>query len=403
MKKILVINDFPVFPPVHGGKIRILNIYRNISSECEVTYLCLGDVKETTLRSISDNFSEISVPKTFLYRQIVLFAGLIMKCPVDDLVALLLAPFNPWLRNMIRKKIRESDIVICCHPYMYPAVSPWIGGRFLVYEALNDEYGLKSTTLPEGFLKKIMLHRLDVVSCDLLRNCDLCFVVSEEDKKAFIERYPADPQKLVIAPNGVDTEYYSELYKKRSHMQGDPSLHPLVIFLGSAHPPNIVAARKVIHSIAPKLPDVNFFIAGSVCDPIINDPRGSNVTLGFYISDEEKEKLFLRANVAINPMTTGSGSNIKIFDYLASGIPVVTTKFGARGISMTNRVHAIVCDIDEFPGAITTLIDNKALSEVLSHNGRVLVEQSYDWKRIALSMVAEIRKKTEAGHSQEAS
>jgi len=72
MEKILVVNDFPIFPIVHGGKVRIFNIYKNISSKFQVTYLCLGDNQKIQDKRISDNFHEISVPKTVFYKIIIL-------------------------------------------------------------------------------------------------------------------------------------------------------------------------------------------------------------------------------------------------------------------------------------------------------------------------------------------
>ena len=71
MKKILVVNDFPIFPIVHGGKVRIFNIYKNISSKFSVTYVCLGETQKIEVKKISENFQEISVPKTYFYKIII--------------------------------------------------------------------------------------------------------------------------------------------------------------------------------------------------------------------------------------------------------------------------------------------------------------------------------------------
>ena len=36
--------------------------------------------------------------------------------------------------------------------------------------------------------------------------------------------------------------------------------------------------------------------------------------------------------MAINPMFGGSGTNIKMFDFMAAGLPTISTEIGARGI-----------------------------------------------------------------------
>jgi glycosyltransferase involved in cell wall biosynthesis len=390
MKKILVVNDFPIFPVVHGGKVRIFNIYKNISSKFHVTYLCLGDNQKIQDNRISENFHEIVVPKTIFYKIIILVANILTRTSVDDFVALFFAYSNSELKKIIRKEIGNSDIVIFCHPYMYPAVSPYIQKQIVIYEALNVEYSLKKSILPNGLLKKIMLPRLKKIGQNLLHRCDLCFTMSESDKQIFSRLYSVDNTKIRIAPNGVDLDFYSDVYLARSSISDPVIPVPLILFLGSGHPPNVEAALQIIRNIAPKLPCAYFLIAGSVCWMIRNEKREKNVGLAYFISDDEKRELFRVANVALNPMMSGSGTNLKMLDYMAAGLPVISTAVGARGIDIRNRVHAIICDLDAFADEISHLIEHADVSEALSCNGRQLVKDHYDWKNIANSMICEI-------------
>ena len=43
----------------------------------------------------------------------------------------------------------------------------------------------------------------------------------------------------------------------------------------------------------------------------------------------------------INPMISGSGTNIKMFDFMAAGLPIITTDIGARGIEELLRESKI--------------------------------------------------------------
>jgi glycosyltransferase involved in cell wall biosynthesis len=385
MKKILVVNDFPIFPIVHGGKVRIFNVYKNISSRFSVTYVCLGDTQNIVVNKISENFQEISVPKTFFYKRIVQVARKLTGCSVDDFVALFLGPYNIQLKKLIERQIQESDIVILCHPYMYPSVKSYLQKQIVIYEALNVEYRLKGTILPDTLLKRIMLQKLKKTGLNLLQRCDLCFAISEEDKLIFTQIYGVDPSKICIAPNGVDENFYADCYRGRSKKERIIPV-PLIIFMGSGHPPNVEAARQIIQNIAPKLLNAYFLIAGSVCWEIEHEHRGKNVGLAYFITDEDKKELFRVADIAINPMISGSGSNLKMLDYMAAGLPVVSTVVGARGLSLENYCHAIVCNIDAFPAEISHIIDKIELADTLSHNGRELVAMHYDWKKIADSM-----------------
>jgi glycosyltransferase involved in cell wall biosynthesis len=386
MNKILVVNDFPIFPIVHGGKVRIFNIYKNISTKFQVTYICLGDTHKIEDTQISENFRQITVPKSYLYTKVLKLVKVLMGCSVDDFVALFFASYNLQLTKKIKQQLQECDIVILSHPYLYPAVKPYIQKQIVIYEAHNVEFRLKESILPETFLKKIVLCRLKHTGQDLLRRCDICFATSDEDKQVLSQIYGVELSKINIAPNGVDEGFYATAAIERTNKREKIIPNPLIIFLGSAHPPNVDAARQIIHTIAPRLPDAYFLIAGSVCWPIQKDQLGKNVGLAYFISDEEKRELFRVADIAINPMMSGSGVNLKMLDYMAAGLPVVSTAIGARGIDLDNGRDAIVCDIDAFPEHISHVLETIELSDTLSVNGRILVKKKYDWKMIADSM-----------------
>ncbi len=55
--------------------------------------------------------------------------------------------------------------------------------------------------------------------------------------------------------------------------------------------------------------------------------------------------------MAVNPVTTGSGSNLKLAAYLASGLPVVTTAVGLRGFEGHSE-GVVVVERDGFVAAI---------------------------------------------------
>ena len=174
----------------------------------------------------------------------------------------------------------------------------------------------------------------------------------------------------------MDLDFYSDVYLARSSISDPVIPVPLILFLGSGHPPNVEAALQIIRNIAPKLPDAYFLIAGSVCWMIRNEKREKNVGLAYFISDDEKRELFRVANVALNPMMSGSGTNLKMLDYMAAGLPVISTAVGARGIDIQNRVHAIICDLDAFADEISHLIEHADVSEALSCNGRAIGKRS---------------------------
>jgi glycosyltransferase involved in cell wall biosynthesis len=102
--------------------------------------------------------------------------------------------------------------------------------------------------------------------------------------------------------------------------------------------------------------------------------------------------LFLQAaDVALNPMMHGSGTNIKMLDTMAAALPILTTATGARGLEGRSGEHWIEAERDDFPHALRELVGNPALATNLAGNARRLAENVYDWPIIAARYAQTLR------------
>ena len=86
------------------------------------------------------------------------------------------------------------------------------------------------------------------------------------------------------------------------------------------------------------------------------------------------------ADIAINPMLNGSGTNLKMLDYMANGIPVISTKVGARGLDIPDG-HIAVCDIEEFEEYILNIE-----KYVNIEKSRKYIEENFSWKIISKNL-----------------
>ncbi|MDD5774260.1 MAG: glycosyltransferase [bacterium] len=111
--------------------------------------------------------------------------------------------------------------------------------------------------------------------------------------------------------------------------------------------------------------------------------KQKNVLFFGEVTDSIKELMFKASDIALNPVLQGSGTNIKMFDYMAAGIPIVTTPLGARGIEGKDGSHYIVCGMDQFADKIKTLFDNPNLKIDIIKNACNLVEDKYDCQKIS--------------------
>jgi glycosyltransferase involved in cell wall biosynthesis len=384
MKKLLVLNDFSIYPIEHGGKVRIFNIYCGLSKYFDITYLCFTKNSSESVRVINSHFREVSIPFNFFQRY---FLNLFKKkrhIDGNDIITLVIGNINKRMRQVINEKVKNTDVLVLIHPYMNPLICNRNLNIPIIHESLNVEYELKKSFYPDNITSKILLNILRKHEKMVLTRSKIIFAVSQEDAEALSKIYNIDMKKIYLAPNGVDIDQYPDIYPPISRKKITYS--PLIIFLGSGHPPNVTAALQILNQIAPKTPDCSFLICGSVCWAIANELRGPNVGLAYLVSDDEKVELFLSADVAINPMMTGSGTNLKMLDYLAAGLPVITTPVGARGLHLINRENVIISDINQFPVEINNVLNNPDLSEKLSKNGINFVKENYSWNLIAEKM-----------------
>jgi len=338
----------------------------------------------------------IKVPKSKMQKMINALIGRLLRIGTDDIVAMILCKHENMLKKTVHKYIAQADVVVCSHPFMYPVVEKYADKKFMIYEALNVEFLLKKSLIGDKLLGKLFCTRVKKVEGSLVRRANIIFATSTENASQLQNIYSEDLKNISISPNGVDIAGHEVLFEKGSLAKKKIIKMPLAIFLGSGHPPNIDAAKVLINKIAPQVPEVYFLLCGGLCWGLPNEPKGKNIGLAYSISDEEKYEVFRVSDIALNPMLSGSGTNIKMLDYMAAGLPVITTPIGARGLDLDNNQDVVICNVDEFPAKIREVLSDIKLYDQLSTTGRKKAMEKYDWKMIAKNM-ADIIEKEIAG------
>ena len=89
------------------------------------------------------------------------------------------------------------------------------------------------------------------------------------------------------------------------------------------------------------------------------------------------------SDVAVAPLLQGSGTRLKILEYLSCGLPVVSTSIAAEGLEIENGKNIFIEDDPEkFAVRTIELLRNKELSAFIGNRGRKLAVDIYDWKGI---------------------
>lgn len=377
MKKILAFCFFPAFvPPSNGGQSRLFHFYKALSRWHQITLLTsthLGGEEEVINHGL--NFVERRIPKDEHFVQ--QYSMLERYSGGGDLSAPAIVACGRLPTRLHRAYLEEygcTEIVI--HDGPFTVDYDFFAGtdsKPRVYNAYNSEAVLYRQLHPND--KSQPIHELvRTAEQRMLHNADVVLYCSEGDLSAFKDLAPDAGFDALYVPNGVnplaEVEYTSV----------NASSEWRVVFMGSGHPPNAVAADFIVKTLAPALPGISFDIIGN-CLPEGHYP--ANVKRHGVVDDAMKQQILRRANLALNPMAAGSGSNVKVLEYFAFGLPVLSTDFGMRGIQAKAGQDYLVAPLDEFAQALHAAVGDKKILAFIAAAGKTLALQKYTWEAIA--------------------
>lgn len=385
--KLLISDTAALYPPLWGGPKRIWNLYHNFSQELfNLTYVGvnfrLKKECKYSFNKIGGNFNEILCalpPHYYLWN---IFKKVIFKDNSFDLFPYLWMHTDWQFRYILNSQ--GANIVICSHPWSVLSLDK-NNRQFFIYDAHNCEYLLMGQILKDHFLKSLVLRQVYKIEKEACKRSDLILACSENEKNDLIKSYKLSPDKIIIITNGTTVKARIGPREKQSCKEAlkiQPN-EKVVIFIGAYYKPNIDALKFIINKVIPLARDMKLIILGSVCDFLKDQPLPQNVVLLGMASEEQLDTALKASDIAINPMFSGSGINIKMLDYMSYGLPIVTTECGARGIQCDGKEPMIISSADNFAGNLKILSKNSQLSERLSEDGRSLSAKHYDWKIIS--------------------
>lgn len=385
--RIAVGLTFPVFPPRGGGQSRVFHLYRNIARYADVEIVSSCHSQEPAFRDeIAPGLIETRVPRSQVHQDAENgYSESVNWIPVTDVVMSTLYKLTPDFVCELQRACKDADIVIASHPYLASAIRECAPDVPMWFEAQDVEFSLKRDILPDTDAGRALLElvRADEESC--WKHAAMVFTCAEWDVNALKRLYGPTTAATLVVPNGVAIEDVSyTALAARSALRARIGLaeRGVVLFMGSWHGPNLRAMEEIIAS-ARTLSDVTFLILGSVCQAFADVGLPDNVKMMGVVDDAEKTVLLGVADFCLNPMTVGSGSNLKMLDYFAAGTPVISTEFGARGIDAVADVTYLKIS-DGLDLAIRAAYSRERRElQSIAYRARQLVEKKYSWNIIA--------------------
>ena len=388
--KVVALTTFRVADRGHGGQLRSFHLYGALARHADVEIVSLTDGGEAGSTELAPGLVETAVPVSDAQRQAAEAMSLAVGLPVSDLAAGSEIELTPAYLRRLRAATRHADVVILAEPYLHPALAAAEVDLPFVYDAFNVEADLKGDILPTTRAGRTVHEQVVALEARVSAEAAAITACSAIDARALAAAGHRPTTDVTVVPNGTDTRAHAGPDPERRRRRGeawlaryrsiDPrarDLEAIAVFVGSWHPPNLDAAEQVIRA-APYAPEVLFVLGGRHGDAFAGRRLPPNVVFTGVIPTSAKDTLLDAAHVAINPVRLGSGTNLKIIEYLAAGIPVASTAFGVRGLDIANGVHAVIGD--DIPTTVRAVLADPDAAAARAVTGRALVEERYDWR-----------------------
>ena len=216
------------------------------------------------------------------------------------------------------------------------------------------------------------------------KSIDRLISLSDQDKP-FLEKYLGLKSDMIsVIPSGVDCKelkYVGPNFDEKN-----------IIFLGNLYfKPNEDAVRVMRNQIYPELRQYGFrFTIGGDCPPSLKKECAAP-GFSFTGTIPDLNFLFKDATFALAPIDEGTGMRIKLLNYLAAGIPIITTGIATAGFSKKDY-FLIEDDYSKYAAKIISLLKDKEALSQISKKGQSAIRKYYDWNIIAKQTIETYKK-----------
>ncbi|MDY6930443.1 MAG: glycosyltransferase family 4 protein [Halobacteriota archaeon] len=220
-------------------------------------------------------------------------------------------------------------------------------------------------------------------------------VLSEAMKDFLVEVYKIPEENIFVTPIGIEPKPYKDTYNKDTTLLKKLGIDgkKIILYAGwisALH--GVIDLVKAIEIINIKNKDLILLIVGfGPLEPLIKDyvkrKQIKNVFFVGKVPHEEINRYLSIADVLVIPhvrcMQTELNPTTKLFEYLASGKPIVSSKLKPIvDIVGDNAVLVEPEDPQSIADGISRLLNDEALSKELGENGKEIVD-NYSWEETA--------------------
>jgi len=380
--RVLIVTPYSIYPPDHGGGVRLYNLLRRLAESCDLYLLIFSRQGEDPSQrralepfarrvvfhrwqpSFRRGFWALRPPGAELFaservaariRDLTLTHGI-------DVVQLEYTELGHYAEG-----VRGARVVLTEHDV---AFRQHASRRRMAFHRTFPEGKAFGSSL--GDLMRLLRYELRVC-----RRADQLHMMSTADARHLAAFQPDGARRMRVVPNGVDRAFY------RAPAEAPPRED--VLYVGNfQNLPNVDALEYFLLDIWPlvrlKRPRARLTVAGANPSKRVLrfDGRNGVEVVG---SVPDLRPYYHRRRLMVAPIRAGSGTRLKILEAFAAGLPVVSTTLGAEGIDCLDGRHLLIADQPAaFADAVVRLLDDEPLCSRLAAEAETLAAECYDWE-----------------------
>lgn len=392
--KITIAVPFAVFPPSGKESRRIFNLYRHLASQFTIEIVSLAEAGIPYFHgTIAPGLIEIRIPKSLEHQKAESEMVQAFATNVADATLMELYQLTPRYLSELKKSTKTADYVLCYQPYLLPAIQA-VSNKPLWYEPTGIETELKKKLLPENEAGTEFWEAISQLELECCTKSDLILTASKSLKQELNAKLAVKEEKVIAIPTGINSQRISfTSYEQRLANKAKLGLTDsfTAIYTGTGNPHNVDEARAILN-IASKLKDINFLLLGNI--GIFFEPRLTPPNVRFIPSMDEKTKTIIinSTDVALNPATKVTDTQLTMLEYFCQGIPVISTPKGIKELGLSYGKHCFVGEVWRFPELLTTCYQEDFMKK--SHrleNVQKYVRKEFEWSKIVEQFTKQIR------------
>ena len=385
MNILYVCHRFP-FPPKRGGKIRPFNMIRHLGQaghQVTVCSLARSPQEAEEGRGIAPHCAAFEMG---LVSDPLQWARMVARLPLTTPSSMGYF-YSPELAAKVRTLLaqRRWDLIfVHCSSVAQYVEHVTDVPKILDFGDMDSQKWLEYARIkPFPLSLGYRFEGLKMLAAEkrLARKFDLCTATTKAEWQT-LDGYRTGAATDWF-PNGVDAGFFSP-----DGSSYDPDT---ISFIGRMdYYPNIECMQRFCSQVWPLLqrerPALKLLIVGA--DPVpevLALGKLPGITVTGSVPDVRP---FVRQSaVNVAPLAIARGTQNKILEAMAMGVPVVTTGLAAGGVDAEPGRHLLVADsASETAAAVLRIVNNPAERARLSAAGRERMRSHHDWSRSMLRL-----------------